>query len=340
MTSIFKYFQTDKIKYRYEKIKDIIKSDIYRPDCQRYIDNSRISEMLEDFNNNFEPVTPLYFCIYNHQRWIIDGQHRLEVYRNFKKYLNEKIPIVDIYVKEQKEIYKYFLLINNQMGLNEVWRQKEDLKTIILETYNYFIKKYPYTFTLKNPRCRPYIGPDQFLSQITNLIKDDEFINNYDIKTSNDLIFILENLNTQYSEQNVEFFHIKGKKITTKNILEKIKKRKDALYFGMLQKTWMDNVICFTIPEPIKMTSSLRQACWTKWMGDNTFKSKCWCCNINDITAFNFEAGHIKARILGGSNTIENLRPICGFCNKGMGKQNMFKFMEKNGYNHHENEIT
>ena len=29
---------------------------------------------------------------------------------------------------------------------------------------------------------------------------------------------------------------------------------------------------------------------------------------------------------------IENLRPICGICNKSMGTTHMFEFMEQNGF--------
>jgi hypothetical protein len=33
--------------------------------------------------------------------------------------------------------------------------------------------------------------------------------------------------------------------------------------------------------------------------------------------------GHVISRLNGGSDRLENLRPVCGPCNKGIGSKNM-----------------
>lgn len=341
MSTIFKYFRNeDKIKYRFEKVKDVLNSKIFRPECQRYIEETRVSEMKVNFEQNFNPITPLYFCVLNNKRYIIDGQHRLETYRHFKKYFNEKIPIVEIHIKEKKEIYDYFLIINNQMALNDVWRQNEDIKEIILNTYNHFTKKYPYTFKLAKPKCRPYIGPNKFMSQLTEMLEDEELNlrEHYGINTSKNFIDILENLNKKYSEQNSGWYGYKNKKALELNgrMIQKIKKN-NGLYLGMLRKRWTETIINFDPPEPIgPLPQSTRFACWNKWIGRDLGVAKCWCCNENEISQQCFEAGHVQAKKRGGKNTIENLRPICGFCNRTMGIKNMFQFMKEMGYNHHD----
>ena len=42
---------------------------------------------------------------------------------------------------------------------------------------------------------------------------------------------------------------------------------------------------------------------------------------------------HVTSRKNGGEMIIDNLRPICGTCNKSISSENMEEFMEKYGYN-------
>ena len=46
-----------------------------------------------------------------------------------------------------------------------------------------------------------------------------------------------------------------------------------------------------------------------------------WC--TNEITVFDFHMGHIVALAHGGSNSLENLIPLCARCNLGMGRQTL-----------------
>lgn len=333
--SALKFWKNDdKVKFKMEPIKKILKIGYERPNCQRRIDESHISVMRVDFEKMFNPVTPLYFCKLNKKRWIIDGQHRLKLYSDYKELENERVPIIEIIVKEQKDIYEYFKLINTHKEICDVWLKEESIREIVTKTYDHFIQKYHYTFKLPKPRCRPYIAPTMFMNQLTNLIEDEEYdiIDKYEIKTSDDYISILENLNKLYSEQEPNFYPDKEKR--TNNLLNKIKKN-NGLYFGMLKNSWMNNIINFTIPENTgQIPSSVRFATWNKWIGREYGVAKCWCCNENEVSQQCFEAGHVKARVLGGKNTVENLRPICSFCNQSMGTQNMFRFMKDKSYNH------
>jgi|LauGreStaDraftv2_3_1035109.scaffolds.fasta_scaffold119100_1 5-methylcytosine-specific restriction endonuclease McrA len=67
--------------------------------------------------------------------------------------------------------------------------------------------------------------------------------------------------------------------------------------------------------------ASLRQTVWITYNSEK-FHSKChvsWCKNI--ITPFTFEVGHNKPESKGGTTTIDNLLPICGWCNRSMGNR-------------------
>ena len=64
---------------------------------------------------------------------------------------------------------------------------------------------------------------------------------------------------------------------------------------------------------------ALREQVWIVHIG-RVFEQKCkvkWC--ENKITPFDFEVGHNVPVSKGGTNDIDNLRPICSKCNKSMG---------------------
>lgn len=63
---------------------------------------------------------------------------------------------------------------------------------------------------------------------------------------------------------------------------------------------------------------AVREQLWLKTYGE-TFKNKCsvsWCNNI--INVFDFTSGHNIPKSRGGSNSLDNLKPICSRCNLSM----------------------
>jgi len=69
----------------------------------------------------------------------------------------------------------------------------------------------------------------------------------------------------------------------------------------------------------MKLPKALREQVWRVYFGD-AYTKKCWvrwCENI--VTPFSFEVGHNVPRSKGGTDNIDNLRPICSNCNKSMG---------------------
>ena len=75
-----------------------------------------------------------------------------------------------------------------------------------------------------------------------------------------------------------------------------------------------------------------KQEIWEYYIGIDIGRTKCLCCNINDITQFNFVNGHIIAKSKGGDMSKENLCPICQSCNSSMGNENMIEFMNRLKY--------
>ena len=73
------------------------------------------------------------------------------------------------------------------------------------------------------------------------------------------------------------------------------------------------------------ISKALREQVWIKHAG-RVFECKCpteWCQNM--ITVFDFESGHDIPESKGGITSVENLFPICGRCNKGMGNRHTFR---------------
>lgn len=77
----------------------------------------------------------------------------------------------------------------------------------------------------------------------------------------------------------------------------------------------------------------LRDLAWSKWIGEDIGKSKCFCCEVNEIKMSSFHCGHVVAEVNGGKTTVDNLRPICSACNLSMGSENLNNFKARCGFN-------
>lgn len=83
---------------------------------------------------------------------------------------------------------------------------------------------------------------------------------------------------------------------------------------------------------PKHLPVSVRNAVWSLYIGPEEGKGLCYCCGLEPILRSNFECGHILSRKNGGSNKIQNLRPVSSACNKSMGSKNMVQFAQLWGF--------
>jgi len=81
-------------------------------------------------------------------------------------------------------------------------------------------------------------------------------------------------------------------------------------------------------PKRRKIDKNTRDAVWFKYIG-NKAEGKCYCCQIRTIHITDFQIGHNKAVSKGGNDHIDNLRPICGPCNRGMGTMSIERYKKK-----------
>jgi len=339
---MFNSFKLNNIKYSLIKIKELINT--YKiPQCQRTILANRVQHLDNHIIFKFNPITPLYFVLFNNNRYIIDGLHRMEVYKKYNYLLEEKIPIIEIYASTLTELNNYFTLINDNMQLHDIYKnndiEMEDVelsenhqlikKNIIIETHNHFIKNYPNSFKYNGKR-RPFLDNNKFMDQLLYIYENVSNLEISPIKSSDNFIKLLNKLNDKYKLQNIDWYPSKGK-TQNKDLIDIIKSQ-NCLYFGMIPNDWFNHVK--NIPQwnsENKISQSLRQQIWFKY-SNNKLNIKCICCNLNEINSFNFECGHIDPKSKGGLCNINNLVPICSLCNKSMGNTNMKIFMKNNNY--------
>lgn len=75
--------------------------------------------------------------------------------------------------------------------------------------------------------------------------------------------------------------------------------------------------------------ATMRNAVWIKYIGDEKGTAVCFCCELQPIDRGNYECGHVISKSKGGLATLDNLRPICGLCNKSMGTANLNDFKKE-----------
>lgn len=94
-------------------------------------------------------------------------------------------------------------------------------------------------------------------------------------------------------------------------------------------KVWYDKHIisCCGKRTKKKINSALKMQIWDKYIGIDIGKSKCFCCNIIDITQFDFHGGHYISEYNGGETNVSNMRPICAKCNLTMSSTDMDIYM-------------
>ena len=72
---------------------------------------------------------------------------------------------------------------------------------------------------------------------------------------------------------------------------------------------------------------TLKNMVWDTYIGKDKGTGKCLCCH-KEIDSKHFECGHVISEAKGGSNGIDNMRPVCSLCNKSMGTEDMNIFIQ------------
>ena len=326
--------------------KDLMNFDITIPNEQRIMDASKVDDIIEyqklynkKYNSfNFMGVINIHLC--NNTYYLVDGQHR---YNALKKLTFIGYELIDVCIEivtvnSIDELRRNYTLINKNTPLPEF---PESIDKNIPETVAlYFFEKFPDIWSQSNTKRvrRPHLNKNDFqeaLGILTEKLK---------IESSIKLQTLLEDYNTKLSQWAViRYPNYKSFKDPLK-IQEKCKKTK--MYLGLFTHKsndygydWVKNIIKEQTGEDItpskpksnskaKVPQSIRKQSWHQNIGESVGLAKCICCNINDISQLNFEAGHIQPKSKGGPNTLDNVLPICGDCNRSMSDTPMEEYIK------------
>jgi len=315
----------------------LLQYDLVIPTLQRAKDNNRVQEIIDyqlkyyKKNKTFNFIGALCIAknIKYEQKYLIDGQHRYYAIKYLVKHKknNFKIYINEIEVNSNEEMKHLFKVINKSLP---VPKMPEDVSNHIPKiTYLYFAKKYRKFFSNSNRPNRPNMNINIFQEELGKIISK------YPKLTAEKIIDMIEKENQKYNKMNKKNFPLKGKR-PNEYYLELCKK-KGGLYLGMFYNyEWIDYIFngakqpCCNYKKQT-IPKCLKRDIWHKYIGKGKGSGKCYCCH-KELDCFVFECGHIEAEVNGGKTDLENLRPICGLCNKSMGSQNMIVFMNKHGY--------
>lgn len=256
--------------------------------------------------------------------FIVDGQHRyqsLKVLQSIKKENIEEIIypdhdiIVEIIEGTEDDMTSIFSTINKSLPvpayiINNIKNGNTINNTIIEETFNHFYKKFRLFFKESDEPHIPHINKNKFKEYLGSK----RIVEILNIKTSTELINLITTFN--------------NKPIDPSNFTEKqYKKCKEhEFYLGLYQNyKWIDEIIGSERPRK-SFSKSKRAKVWDNVIGTKIGCTKCPCCNNHEITQLNFEIGHKISKRRGGSDSLDNLSPVCSDCNKSMGTMNFDEF--------------
>ena len=317
------------------------------PDFQRIIDPERVQSICQTYlqyqtKGKFFPFGCITFAACNSKEWyLIDGQHRFASLKKLYEMGHDIPETIDIQILQcshPSQMIEYFQLIAQSKEVPEYILHSnpyEKRTTFLKELEKYIQIHYrPYLSQSLKPH-KPNIHLSTFLAQLNqatwwDTCEDSKKLVDW-FEQANEIIAI------QNQKEDPDYYdHVEKKK----------KKTKYGLHISSV-KYWWTKIgfpasscpVLETIPEKVEIekkrksfTPYERRQVWNQWIGQFhlIYESPCFigACG-NKIYRDSFHMGHVVALAKGGSNHVDNLRPICETCNKTMGVENLYDFKER-----------
>lgn len=348
---------------------DLVDRNLETPDFQRDLKPEKVDaivcyqrrQMQETGSFNF--LGELTICTTRTHYYLVDGMHR---YAAMRRLLLEEshhtsmvvVRFVDLHVSRtsMEQIFLQINLATPMDGYIITSMCQRHQRRIMDEVRQHLrIRFKPYLTDSMNPR-KPNINPNELVGGVCTL----EMLQTFHNDSDKIMRFIMA-VNTQIESdvEDVEFVTMVKKKINggvSKPAREKIVPCYIAWIYPeyMQQDRWKEWVTSYLADTPIfrrtyvsgsKTTSSLtkpkkkkksvpkaiRHNVWRCHFGEEQAVGRCFVCT-KKITQMRFECGHVVSDANGGKCTESNLRPVCGECNRSMGKKDMDVYCREHGY--------
>jgi len=315
-------------------------------DIQRELDLDWVEELKIKIINDYNEKGYFFFgtfevASFSNSLYLLNGQHRYFVLKDILT-LYDKVPVnVNIYtVTSQQELNELWMKVN---GSKPSRLCKSTSKQVILNSIKkYLIQYYPKYITTAVKPQKPNIN----LEYLGEAIEKSGILDDLNIESSDEFIALMDKINTFYKYSDAtkwKEWHINDEslimKCKTKNILK-------PLFLGIFSNyEWLTRMTevnkkntlydsYSSIPHiPINVASrkigkSKRRKVWEKRNMKESMIGKCFVCE-KDIDYDEFECGHVTAAFWGGNQSLNNLEPICGPCNRDMGVENLNEYKRK-----------
>lgn len=335
-------FTQPKFKLISVKSNYIDKLGLIKPECQRAIDMEQVNSIitfqlqhLKDYDCFFYN-NPITIAEYNKNKYIIDGQHRLQSIM----LLNQKYKPFDVLfnvlsINSKKEIDEKYIAINQNKPV-PLPNNINDWKLFTRYVDEYFQQNYSIYFSKSEQPRLPNFNKEKLLNYLNDNNIPEKI--NYDYS-----LFIneVENLNNFYQQTyTTSLTNLKFNVITA---LDKVKKKQPNKPFvlSLFRKfEWVDRIIFklnsetnymdmnhITTDYRIKIKPKLRREVWFKCYSTQ-IEGECYVCSEN-INYDNFHCGHIESVFYNGKTELSNLLPICSSCNIDMGIKNLHTYKKE-----------
>lgn len=322
------------------------------PKSQRPLDINHVQNIVKDQIEEYKRYKSYSILqaitvvnINNEIIYIIDGQHRLQAFKELETLgydiKNIVVPVVCYKVIDETEMLKYFNMINSNMPIHPLELQDDfaSYGKILIEnitkTYGVYVKN-----DNKNSLC-PHINMNKLKENLSGRNLSDK-LRNHNKSIDEFWNKILEF--NEYVKKNVKSTHqlcpVMKKRIESCESKAEKFKVSMVCYLGVWRKfEWLDFALTSLLENKQFLDISLacenntrivipfviREQVWKKCNTNISDLGICFTC-CNDLYFRDMECGHIKAHALGGNITLDNLMPVCKTCNKDMGIMDLFEY--------------
>lgn len=319
------------------------------PRLQRGLDETHIQNMICDqkheynINKCFSMLQSMTVGVLGDDSYLLDGQHRVKAFQELDKsgypIQDVVIPIVTYIASTKEELTEYYNRINKHMPIHpfEIDGAWEDYGNVFCRM---FTENFG-TYISKNSSCRcPHISLDQLKTQLHGRRINIKLENKN--KSILDFWNIILDINGYMTRKYKDQLCPKMKNRLAECKEKAVKHKCKECYLGAWRHfEWLDialyllendNTISktdipiseFTVVRT-KIPVSIRESVWKKHNRNTCDDGECFVCE-KDLKYQDMECGHIVAFALGGTNTVENLMPVCKACNRDMGIMNLMEY--------------